>query len=105
MISVGLLPKPPCTNQQVVIFLPVAVTQNLVCKIYENYSFVNNMIQFLFAGHLVSFAYPGLAAEIPDNPTRTAHAHFTSLLRSRMCLSLTITLSPALLLSPALTLS
>lgn len=105
MISVGPLPNAPCTDQEVMIFLPVVITQNVVCKIYENYGFINNMIQFLFARHLVSSAYSGLPAETPDNLMRTARAHFASLLKSRMCLSLTIILSPALLLPPALTLS
>lgn len=63
------------------------------------------MIQFLFAGYLGSFAYSGLATEIPDNLRRTARAHFASLLKSCMCLSLTIILSPALLLPLALTLT
>lgn len=63
------------------------------------------MIQFLFAGYLVSFAYSRLPTEIPDNLRRTAHAHFASLLKSWMCLPLTIILSPALLLPLALTLT
>lgn len=45
-ISAGQLSKPLCTDYEAMIFMLVAETQNLVCKIYENYGLVNNMIQF-----------------------------------------------------------
>lgn len=94
-----------CTDHEVMIFLPFAVTYSLVCKMDENYGFIDNVIQSVFVNHLVSFVYSVLPTEIPDKLRRTARAHFALLLKFWMCLSLTIILSSALLLPLALTLS